>query len=80
MFEYAQRSLPRLPTTMEDLLKQIRHFENDIHKEGNKSFILYLADPVNYWEVYGRLVMYAIHHFRREFLFPGMSNVKELKS
>lgn len=77
MFTYAQKHLQRLPTTMEDLLSQLRRYEVDIQKEGLKSFPLYMPDPVNYWEVFGRLVLYAIHHFDRRFLFPGM-NVKEL--
>jgi hypothetical protein len=71
MFTYAEQKLQRLPISMERLLAEIRSYEDTIAKEGRKHFLLYMPDPVNYWEVYARLVMSAILHARIKFLVPA---------
>lgn len=58
MFFYAQKFYKHkrsFQKYFERMVNDLRHIEGRILIEGRKSFSLYLQDPVNYWEVYGRL-------------------------
>lgn len=45
----------------ERMVNELRYFELKIHAEGLKHFTLYLEDPVNYWEIYGRLAQKELY-------------------
>jgi hypothetical protein len=71
MFTYAEQKLSRIPYSTPELVAQLRSYEDKIARDGRKFFILYEPDPINYWEVYARLVQAAILHVKLKFLIPG---------
>jgi len=60
MYAYAQDHIKKLPPTLAELVQALRSYEVDINKLGRKHFLLYLPDPINYWEVYARVAMWRL--------------------
>ena len=56
MYTYAEAKLGTVPDSMAALVRELRPMEAKLQAEGMRSFVTYLPDPVNYWEVYARLL------------------------
>jgi hypothetical protein len=56
MYTYAEAKVSTVPGSLAALVRELRPIETKIHAEGKRDFDLYLPDPVNYWEVYARLL------------------------
>lgn len=56
MYDYARKLDRSTFTSYERFVGKVREHEAKIKKEGFKLFTLYVEEPVNYWEVYSRIV------------------------
>lgn len=66
MYNLALRKIVKLPYSYENFVQSCRLYEEEIAREGRKHFLLYLPDPINYWEVYGRVCSRIIQYMLRK--------------